>query len=174
VPFNIYVMCDTVIAKINGAFSDGLLIFPYDTTQWHSGKTKIYGLKSISSVPFLIGNPGAKPMQIAGALSSPLVPTTFALAQSYPNPFNPTATIQFDVPGASVVTIKVYNILGQEIATLLNNQNYAGATRDVVTFDGSSLASGVYFYRMTAQLLNDNGQMTGATFTQVKKMMMLK
>jgi len=175
VPFSTYVMYDTVIAKINAAFSDGTILLPYDTATWrHAGKWFIYGYRSISAVPFLIGNPGAKPIQQVGLLGGSGIPTQFALAQNYPNPFNPTTLVQFDVPGASVVTIKVYNMLGQEVTTLLNHQSYDGATRDVVTFDGSALASGVYFYRMTAQLINDNGQMTGATFTQVKKMLMVK
>jgi len=175
VPFSTYVMYDTVIAKINAAFSDGTILLPYDTATWrHAGKWFIYGYRSISAVPFLIGNPGAKPIQQVGLLGGSGIPTQFALSQNYPNPFNPTTLVQFDVPGASVVTIKVYNMLGQEVTTLLNHQSYDGATRDVVTFDGSALASGVYFYRMTAQLINDNGQMTGATFTQVKKMLMVK
>jgi len=174
VPYSTYVMYDSVVAKINAAFSDGSASLPYDTASWiHSGTIVMSGLHSIATVPFLIGNPGAKPTQAVGSLK-PTLPTVYALAQNYPNPFNPTSTVQFDVPGASIVTIKVYNILGQEVATLLNQQSYSGATRDVVTFDGSSLASGVYFYRMTAQTLDDNGQLTGATFTQVKKMMMVK
>lgn len=178
VPFSTYVMYDSVIAKINAAFSDGSESLPYDTSSvagkgWKAGALTMPGLHSIATVPYLIGNPGAKPTQAVGGLK-PMLPTVYALAQNYPNPFNPTSTVQFDVPGASIVTIKVYNILGQEVATLLNQQSYSGATRDVVTFDGSNLASGVYFYRMTAQTLDDNGQVSGATFTQVKKMMMVK
>ena len=175
VTFGTYVMYDSVVAKINAAFSDGAATLPYDTATWNHGtaaSVMMSGLHSIATVPFLVGNPGAKPTQVMG--QKPMVPTVYALAQNYPNPFNPTSTVQFDVPGASIVTIKVYNILGQEVATLLNQQSYSGATHDVVTFDGSNLASGVYFYRMTAQTLDDNGQVTGATFTQVKKMMMVK
>ncbi len=130
VTFSTYVMYDSVIAKINAAFSDGAATLPYDTATWNHGTAAsvvMSGLHSIATVPFLIGNPGAKPTQVMG--QKPMVPTVYALAQNYPNPFNPTSTVQFDVPGASIVTIKVYNILGQEVATLLNQQSYSGATR---------------------------------------------
>jgi len=72
------------------------------------------------------------------------------------------------------VTIKVYNMLGQEVVTLLNNQVYDIATRDNVDFNGANLASGVYFYRISAQSLDDNGAQTGKSFTQVKKMLLVK
>ncbi len=175
ITFNTYVMYDTVIAKINAAFSDGAATLPYDTsvTGWKAGIITVPGLHSIATVPYLIGNPGAKPVQVVG-LTGQTLPTTFALAQNFPNPFNPTTSIQFDVPGPSVVTIKVYNMLGQEVATLVNHQTYDFATRDYVDFNANNLASGVYFYRFVAQSIGDNGLTTGATFTQVKKMMLVK
>lgn len=74
------------------------------------------------------------------------VPLVFALEQNYPNPFNPSTTIQFTVIDNSSVTLKVYNLLGQEIATLVNEHLAAGThTR---TFDATGLASGVYLYRL--------------------------
>jgi hypothetical protein len=76
------------------------------------------------------------------------VPKTFALAQNYPNPFNPTTTIEYDVPTASWVTIKIYNLLGQEVTTLVNEPQIAGRHR--ARFDGRSVASGVYFCRLQA------------------------
>lgn len=79
------------------------------------------------------------------------IPRVFRLDQNYPNPFNPVTTIQFDIPKASFVTMKVYNVLGQEVETLVNEHKEAG--RYEVEFDGSKLTSGVYFYRLTAGTL---------------------
>ena len=76
------------------------------------------------------------------------VPTEFSLHQNYPNPFNPATTITYDIAKTSNVTIAVYNILGQKVATLVNEAKNAGEYS--VSFDGSGIASGVYFYRMTA------------------------
>jgi hypothetical protein len=76
------------------------------------------------------------------------LPTNYALSQNYPNPFNPSTTIQFDIPKTSFVTLKVYNVLGQEVATLVNEDKKIG--RYEVSFDGSKLTSGVYFYRLIA------------------------
>jgi hypothetical protein len=77
-----------------------------------------------------------------------VIPSIFALEQNYPNPFNPTTTINFDVPNASNVILKVYDVLGNEITTLVNEELSPGSYE--ATFDGSGLSSGVYFYRMQA------------------------
>jgi hypothetical protein len=77
------------------------------------------------------------------------VPGTFSLHQNYPNPFNPTTKIRFDVPKASNVTIKVYNTVGQLIGTLVANEFVSAGVKEV-TFNGSGLASGVYYYTMEA------------------------
>lgn len=75
-------------------------------------------------------------------------PTTYKLSQNYPNPFNPTTTIEYQLPVDGRVTLKVYDLLGQELATLVNEVQQADYYR--VEFDGRSLASGVYFYRLQA------------------------
>ena len=90
-----------------------------------------------------------------------VLPKEFDLAQNYPNPFNPTTTVVYDIPKSSLVSLKIYNILGQEVATLVNEEQTAG--RYVVPFNASALASGVYFYRLTA-----------ANYINVKKMLLLK
>ena len=90
-----------------------------------------------------------------------LIPSEYKLYQNYPNPFNPLTTIVFDLPKASLVTLKVYNILGQEVATLVNEKREAGSYE--VEFDGSKLTSGVYFYRLGA-----------GEFVSVKKLMLMK
>jgi hypothetical protein len=86
---------------------------------------------------------------------------SFALKQNYPNPFNPSTTIMFEVPKSSVVRLSVYDLLGREVSALLNERRDAGVHE--VEFEGSNLASGVYFYRLQ----------TG-DFVQTKKLMILK
>jgi hypothetical protein len=80
--------------------------------------------------------------------ASNVVPEEFALGQNYPNPFNPTTNIRFELPKSSFVTLKVYNLLGQEVATLVNQQLSAGSF--VADFDAAHLASGSYIYRLNA------------------------
>ncbi len=87
---------------------------------------------------------------------------TFSLEQNYPNPFNPTTNIRFNLPNAADVTLTVYNVLGQKVATLLNNKKFTVGSHDVA-FDARNLASGVYIYRIEA-----------GSFTKSKKMMLIK
>jgi Secretion system C-terminal sorting domain len=89
------------------------------------------------------------------------LPTGFKLEQNYPNPFNPMTTIRYLVPIASKVTLRVYNILGQEVESLFDGQ--AGAGAYVVQFDASRLATGVYFYELRA-----------GDYRDIKKMVLLK
>lgn len=86
---------------------------------------------------------GATGVDAGGSL-----PTEFALQQNYPNPFNPSTTIEFALPKASHVTIELYNLLGQRVATLLDDLRPAGIQQ--VRFNAMSLSSGVYMYRMVA------------------------
>jgi hypothetical protein len=177
IPYTTYAMYDSVIAKINAAFSDGLPTYAYDSLSWWSaGKYKVrgdQGYKTVYQISFLIANPGAAPTQTP--VEPPVsLPTVYELQQNYPNPFNPTTSIAFDVPEASIVTLKIYNMLGQEVATLLDRAVYDGATREDMEFDASNLASGVYLYRIVALSINDDGKETGNTFTQVKKMVLVK
>ncbi|MFZ1080940.1 MAG: T9SS type A sorting domain-containing protein [Candidatus Kryptoniota bacterium] len=76
------------------------------------------------------------------------LPAQFTLSEAYPNPFNPSAHIDYTVPRAGYVTLKVYNVLGQEVATLFSGAQQPG--KYVATFDGTRYASGVYFYRVQA------------------------
>jgi len=80
-----------------------------------------------------------------GVEAKDLAPRKFVVHQNYPNPFNPVTKLTFELPTSGKVTVKVYNLLGQEVATLLNNE-YKNAGSVSVDFDGSSLASGVYIY----------------------------
>jgi hypothetical protein len=98
------------------------------------------------------------------------LPVTYTLDQNYPNPFNPSTQIRFSLPVASGVHLTVYNVLGQEISTLMNGVVPAG--QHVVVWDGRNnagapVSSGVYFYRLQA----NSGS---ATFSSVRKMLLLK
>ena len=89
------------------------------------------------------------------------VPTTYKLAQNHPNPFNPKTVISYQLAGGSDVELSIYNLLGQKIATLVNQKQVAGVYQ--VEWDGSGLASGVYYYRLEA-----------GEFQSVKKMILIK
>jgi hypothetical protein len=98
---------------------------------------------------------------VAGIAKKDGIPTTYALYQNYPNPFNPSTTINFDVPKESKVVLKVYNILGQEVATLVNEKMVAGSYS--YQFSEGNLSSGMYIYRLQA-----------GDYTLTKKMTLLK
>jgi hypothetical protein len=76
------------------------------------------------------------------------IPAQYVLEQNYPNPFNPSTEINYSVPVRGAVSLKVYNLLGQEVATLFNGEQQPGTY--VAIFDGSRLSSGVYFYELKA------------------------
>ena len=76
------------------------------------------------------------------------LPQTYQLQQNYPNPFNPSTVISYSIAKAGNVTLKVYNMLGQEVATLVNG--YQAANSYEVNFNASGLSSGVYLYKLTA------------------------
>ncbi|MBI4536095.1 MAG: T9SS type A sorting domain-containing protein [Ignavibacteriae bacterium] len=97
------------------------------------------------------------------------VPGSFSLSQNYPNPFNPSTTIQFALPVAGKVTLKVFNVIGQEVVSLLNEPMNAGTYR--VRFTAGGLASGVYFYRLEAV---PSGGIGRASFLETKKFILLK
>ena len=89
------------------------------------------------------------------------LPSSIQLEQNYPNPFNPNTKISYQLPVSSVVSLKVYDLLGREVATLVDGRMSAGNHH--VTFDASGLASGVYLYRISA-----------GNFVQTKRMLLVK
>ncbi len=116
------------------------------------------------------GQADAEHTQIANVLTNgPVVgvaktnrgPATYSLSQNYPNPFNPSTDIKYSVPQKGFVSLKVYNVLGQEVATLFEGERQAGDY--AITFDASHLTSGVYFYQLKAN-----------SFSVTKKMILMK
>jgi hypothetical protein len=99
------------------------------------------------------------------------LPTEFSLSQNYPNPFNPSTTLSFAISHSSMVTLKVYDILGREVATLVNEEKPAGEYEIMFSVEGgsasggnaSSLSSGIYFYQLKA-----------GEYIQTKKMILTK
>lgn len=85
----------------------------------------------------------------------------YVLSQNYPNPFNPSTTIEFNLPKSEFVELKVYNILGKEVSTIVTKKLNQG--NHTYTFDGKNMASGIYYYQLVA-----------GDYRQVKKMILIK
>jgi hypothetical protein len=90
-----------------------------------------------------------------------LAPSVYSLYQNYPNPFNPVTKIKLTIPDKEIVSLKVFDIVGEEVATLLNEEKPAGIY--TIDFNGAALSGGVYLYQMKA-----------GGFIQTKKMILLK
>jgi hypothetical protein len=141
-------------------------------TNWtiHNGGTRkrLNGVAFINKdTGFVVGDSGLILKTFTGGLvdiSQELgsIPSDFKLHQNFPNPFNPTTKINFDLPKDGKVYLVIYDILGKEIMKTVNNE-FKPAGRYTISFNGSNLASGVYFYRIV----------TG-NFVQTKRMVLIK
>jgi hypothetical protein len=120
-----------------------------------------YGFNHYKLVPRTNADFGTVTTTGVGPVKGSDVPNVYALDQNYPNPFNPSTRIQYGLPVAGLTTLKVYNLLGQEVATLVNEHQAPGTY--TVKFDATSLASGMYFFRVQS-----------GWFSAVKKMMLVK
>jgi len=160
-----YVKVGYWLNQINNAFAASL-----DTVS--TIPLKLTTTSSLFSIPYLI--PGASP---ATNLPQVLVPqnvgetgpSQFKLLQNYPNPFNPMTTIEFELSEPAIVTLKVFNVLGQQTAVLID-QSPMDEGPQLVDFDASNLSSGVYFYQLLAERLSGNGLL----YSKVRKMIFLK
>lgn len=101
------------------------------------------------------------PLAIGDPRFDESIPNDYALEQNYPNPFNPSTTIKFQIPNPELVTLKIYDLTGREVAVLMNEQKHAG--RYSVEFDARALASGMYFYRLEA-----------GEFREIRKMLLVR
>ncbi|MDP2209920.1 MAG: T9SS type A sorting domain-containing protein [Bacteroidota bacterium] len=100
-------------------------------------------------------------------------PHVFNLFQNYPNPFNPATTISFDLPERAIVSLKVFNVLGQEVASLLDKANLDEGGHSV-EFDASALSSSVYFYRLNVEGISESADLNTGSYTEQRKMILLK
>jgi len=149
------------LTTLNAEFSGD-----FDTVSWSGIKTVATGIKPVVlSTIFTNSGPSNAPVSTPVDYSSLYnVPSTFALSQNYPNPFNPTTTIEFSIPEDAAVTLRVFNMLGQVVATLADHEEF-GSGENSIDFDATKLSSGVYFYRID---VND-GQ-----FKDIHKMVLMK
>jgi hypothetical protein len=161
-----YLTLDSCITRINRAF-DG----PY--VAYARLPLRIRGTQDLSEVPFLHPNAVAtNTFNRRSSLSSIIedVPQRSLLMQNYPNPFNPTTTINFHLAVPSIVTLKVYNMIGQEVATLLD-QEELGEGDQSADFNAGQLSSGVYFYNIVIQSTDED---VPQYVQSVKRMLLLK
>jgi len=141
---------------VNGVSVDTVLFEGASTTTWYTTTVPVnlqHGIDSIQIGLFW----GWMSLDYLGVPTHVLtsvepqpgnIPLAFALHQNYPNPFNPSTTIDYQIPKQGNVSLKVYDIVGRLVRTLVNEVQGAGAYK--VRFDASTLASGVYFYRLQA------------------------
>jgi hypothetical protein len=151
-------LLDTVLTRLDTSFLGPLKVV-------NNQPLVVTGAKLVDSIAYL--QPGAVPLTnplafAPGSLEE--APVHYVLYQNYPNPFNPSTTIEFNLPEEGIATLKVYDLLGREVATLLDNQQLDQGDQEV-TFIASGFASGVYFYRLSV----NNGQ-----FQQFRKMLLLR
>jgi hypothetical protein len=146
----------TLLTGATGGYPVGdLNWFPATKTQWNAQRAAEYAL---------IDNATDQGISTTGIDDEKFgnLPVEFQLKQNYPNPFNPTTTIEYSIPNSGIVTLKVYDVLGQEVATLVDGFKNANQTHRV-EFNGLKLSSGVYYYTLST----DN-------VTKTKKMLLLK
>jgi hypothetical protein len=149
----------STIASVKAAvLSNSTRNYSYTDTKLQSGKYQ-YRLK-------MVDNNGSSSYSSVEA-AEVAVPKDFSVSQNYPNPFNPTTKIDYQVPVDAKVIMEVYNITGQKVVELVNQEQSAGYY--TVDFGASKLSSGVYIYRLAAV-----DKATGNNFSSIKKMMLLK
>lgn len=164
----------TVYVSTNGGTFTPWLVDVRDTTALYTAvRDSLYSFFSLARDS--AGN--IEPMKHSGEASGIItaialdynpIPVNYRLQQNYPNPFNPVTTLRYDLPASSQVRFIIYNVLGEEVAVLIDDVQLAGYQS--VKWDASNCASGVYFYRLEATGISDPSR----RFTEVKKMLLLK
>ena len=166
------VVVDTSLGDVHFAISSGPYTIPVGATQRVAfavlGGDGLADLKTNADAAQLKWNDIKLLLGVPEEASG--LPAVYALRQNYPNPFNPSTVISYDLPEASVVTLRVVNILGQEVASLLVNQSENAGTHHV-RFEAGGLASGVYFYQIHAT--SSSAGAAGA-FSDAKKLLLVR
>lgn len=148
-PFTGLFRPETPLSVINGTNPNGMWILIYnDNAAADTGLLKAWCI----SLCFLT---------TVGGIQTVEIPNYYSLSQNYPNPFNPATQIKYTIPKAGNVVLKIYDVLGKEVKTLVNEKKEVGVYN--IDFDASNLSSGIYFYRIES-----------GDFTAVKKMMLIK
>ena len=149
------------------------LVFTNAYSQWYPIESGVMTELALNGLSFkdantgtVVGDGGTILRTTNGGVSfinqvSSEIPERFSLYQNYPNPFNPTTNIKFDIQKTSVTKLIIYNTLGREVATLVNEELKAGSYQ--TDWNGSNYSSGVYFYTLQA-----------GDFIETKKMMLIK
>ncbi len=158
---------DSLLCGLNTAFS-GVL----DTSSW-ADSLRLQGTNRLKDIPYLSPS-GIIPLRVepqsgVDLLTAEDMPEVMRLDQNFPNPFNPTTTIQFSLVEDQILTLKVYNIMGQEMAILIDHQLFEAGMNEV-TFDANQMASGVYYYSLSGMSLSDPVR----SFTLTRRMLLIK
>lgn len=169
---------DTLFDSVRAAYysSDTSIIVPQSmslnrgTYYWHVRAVDMAMNKSpFQTKPFTF----VIDTTFVGVKEGDVIPVSFALHQNYPNPFNPTTKIRYALPVESIVRLKIYDLLGREVRTVVDEVQPAGnklVEWTSITNSGASVASGVYFYRIEATSIANPRE----TFTQVKKLLLMR
>jgi hypothetical protein len=132
---------------------------PFVLPTLNSGNHTLYlNASSYIEFPVVTGFGPTNPMKVVPAVNTP---KEFTLKQNYPNPFNPTTVIEYNIANAGTVELRVYDITGKEVKTLVNGYQDAGNHR--IEFNASNIASGIYFYKLKS-----------GSFQDVKRMVLIK
>jgi hypothetical protein len=163
-----YASPKTQLINVNGIRVDTMIFDGASTTTWYELGTHIDLIQGQNTVQMQLSwgwmdlDYLAVPTNVLTSVEAPSqVPVSFSLMQNYPNPFNPTTTIKYAIPSSQHVRLKLFDVLGRQVAVLVDQNQHAGFYG--VAFDAATLSSGVYFYRIEA-----------GSFVQTKRMLLLK
>jgi hypothetical protein len=153
--------------RFDGSYTNSTLLtasiekLPLGDLNWFPTQKKVWDAHQTEVMDYILAENETQTNITAVEKNTKNVPVSFSLSQNYPNPFNPSTVISYTVPKESQITLKIFNVLGQEVTTLVNSVQKAGTYN--INFNASKLSSGIYFYSIKA-----NG------FTSTKKMMLVK